>query len=68
AISNDAIAKHKNVGMMMENNLANAIDILSKYIDPDAKGTTASYNSALDFVINTINSDSSYALFKNEQI
>ena len=68
AISNDAIAKHKNVGMMMENNLANAIDILGKYMDPDAKGTTASYNKALDFVINTINSDSSYALFKNEQI
>ena len=69
AISNDAIAKHKNIGMMMENNLANAISLLSKYMDgTKAGGTDASYSNALDFVINKINSDNKYAIFRNESI
>ena len=69
AISNDAIAKHKNIGMMMENNLANAISLLGKYMDKTKSGgTNDSYGNALDFVINKINSDNQFAIFKNETI
>lgn len=73
AISNDAIEKHGNIGMMFENNLSNAISLLSKYMDSNRVGTEQSYNQALDFVVNAINyTDSNgnnpYAIFKNENI
>ncbi len=70
AMSNDAIAKHGNIGMMLENNLANAVTVLSKYMDPN---NGDKYEQALDFVINKMNEQDKngnykYGIFKNEEI
>lgn len=69
AMSNDAIAKHKNIGMILENNLANATSVLGKYMGDGEEG----YNKALEFVIDKINyvdekGNSPFAVFKNSII